>query len=262
VSEHPAAVSSHPELTLSGRVRLLDVDPELGSRLSGAELARARESAMVPALHLTQGQWDIQQLRRARGVRGEVYGFVLASGAITLDVSLGARTATRALARGELILLDGWDNDTLPARWGWTVLEPSTIGVIDERLEVIAQHWPKLMTSLVIRAADQARHAMLQQAISQLPRVEDRLLAAMWSLADARGVVRQDGILVPLSLTHEALAQMVGARRPTVSLGLKALSTRGLLRATAEGWVIARDSLDDFLTDEAGSRDGCVDPSA
>ncbi|HET9125587.1 MAG TPA: helix-turn-helix domain-containing protein [Solirubrobacteraceae bacterium] len=260
MSERPASVSSRPELTLSGRVRLLEVDPELGSRLSGEELARARESAMVPALHLTQGRWDIQQLRRARGVRGGVYGFVLASGAITLDVSLGARTATRALARGELILLDGWDNDTLPARWGWTVLEPSTIGVIDERLELIAQRWPKLMTSLVIRAADQARHAMLQQAISQLPRVEDRLLAAMWSLADTRGVVRQDGILVPLSLTHEALAQMVGARRPTVSLGLKALSMRGLLRATAEGWVIARDSLDGFLADDPGSRNGCVDP--
>lgn len=240
---------------------MLEVDPELGSRLSGEELARARDSAVVPALHLTQGRWDLQQLRQARGIRGEVYGFMLASGAITLDVSLAARTATRTLARGELILLGGWDSDTLPARWGWTVLEPSTIGVIDERLEVIAHHWPKLMTSLVIRAADQARHAMLQQAISQLPRVEDRLLAAMWSLADTRGVVRQDGILVPLSLTHEALAQMVGARRPTVSLGLKALSTRGLLRATTEGWVIAPDSLDGLLADGRSSSNGSLSPS-
>jgi CRP/FNR family cyclic AMP-dependent transcriptional regulator len=52
----------------------------------------------------------------------------------------------------------------------------------------------------------------------------DRLLALMWSLADRRGIVREDGVYVPLSLTHETLAQMIGARRPTVTLGLKALS--------------------------------------
>jgi CRP/FNR family cyclic AMP-dependent transcriptional regulator len=72
----------------------------------------------------------------------------------------------------------------------------------------------------VIRGADPTRHALLQQSISQLPRVEDRLLALMWLLADSRGIVCEDGIRVPLSVTHESLAQMIGARRQTVNLGL------------------------------------------
>jgi CRP/FNR family cyclic AMP-dependent transcriptional regulator len=88
-----------------------------------------------------------------------------------------------------------------------------------------------------------------------LPRVEDRLLALMWSLADRRGTVRTDGVHVPLSLTHETLAQMIGARRPTVSLGLKALSEQGVLSADGDGWLIARDSLDQFSADR-GQADG------
>jgi CRP/FNR family cyclic AMP-dependent transcriptional regulator len=246
VSETAQPIDESSELVLAGRVRLLEADPDLGARLEGEELDQARKYAMLPAVRLDRGSWDIQQLRDARGVRGEVYGFVLTEGTITIDARFAARRAARVLSPNELILLEGWDNDTLPVQWGWTVLEPTTIAVLDERLEIIAQRWPSLMTALVIRGADQTRHAVLQQAISQLPRVEDRLLALMWSLADSRGIVREDGVHVPLSLTHEALAQMIGARRPTVSLGLKALSERGVLRADGDGWLIARDSLDEF----------------
>jgi hypothetical protein len=72
------------ELVLSGRVRLLEIDPELGTLLQGAELAQARENAVLPAMHLTEGRWDFAQLRGERGVRGGVYGFMLASGAVTI----------------------------------------------------------------------------------------------------------------------------------------------------------------------------------
>ncbi len=193
MSDTGQPIDGSSELVLSRRVRLLDADPDLGARLEGEALDQARRYAMLPAVHLERGRWDIQQLRDARGVRGDVYGFVLTEGTITIDASLAARRAARVLAPNELILLEGWDNDTLPVQWEFTVLEPSTIAVLDERLDVIARHWPSLMTALVIRGADQTRHALLQQAISQLPRVEDRLLALMWSLADSRGIVRPDG---------------------------------------------------------------------
>jgi CRP/FNR family cyclic AMP-dependent transcriptional regulator len=246
VSEGRPATDGSSELVLSGRVRLLEADPDLGVRLHGEELDQARKYAMLPAVRLDEGRWNVQQLRDARGVRGEVYGFVLTEGTITIDASFAGRRAARVLAPNELILLEGWDNDSLPVQWEFTVLEPTTIAVLDERLEVISRHWPGLMTALVIRGADQTRHALLQQAIGQLPRVEDRLLALMWSLADSRGIVRSNGVHVPLALTHETLAQMIGARRPTVSLGLKALSERGLVSADGDGWLIARDSLDEF----------------
>jgi CRP/FNR family cyclic AMP-dependent transcriptional regulator len=88
----------------------------------------------------------------------------------------------------------------------------------------------------------------MQQAIGQLPRVEDRLLALMWSIADRRGVVRRDGIWVHLPVTHATLAQMIGARRPTVSLGLRTLSERGFLTAENGGWLLSRASLAEFAS--------------
>ena len=49
-----------------------------------------------------------------------------------------------------------------------------------------------------------------------------------------------------LSATHDTLAHMVGAQRPTVSLGLTRLAESGLLRAEGDSWLLAHDSLDAF----------------
>jgi hypothetical protein len=177
---------------------------------------------MLPAVRLEEGRWNILQLRDARGGPWRRPWVCADRGHDHDRRDFAARRAARVLSPHELILLEGWDKDTLPVQWEFTVLEPTTIAVLDERLEVIAHRWPGLMTALVIRGADQTRRALLQQAISQLPRVEDRVLALMWSLADRRGIVRGDGVYVRLSLTHETLAP----RHPTVSLGLRGLSDR------------------------------------
>jgi hypothetical protein len=73
VSENILPIDESAELVLSGRVRLLEADPELSARLEGEELDQARKYAMLPAARLDEGRWDIQQLRDARGVRGEVH---------------------------------------------------------------------------------------------------------------------------------------------------------------------------------------------
>jgi hypothetical protein len=157
-------------LVLSCRVRPLEADAELGARLEGEELEQARKCAMLPAEHLDEGRWNIQQLRDARGVRGEVYGFVVTEDTITIDTCFRGLPSCSRAGPYRPELLEGWDNDTLQVQWGWTVLEPTTIAVLDDRLEVIARRWLSLMSALVIRGADQTRHALLQQAISQLPR--------------------------------------------------------------------------------------------
>jgi hypothetical protein len=107
VSESRQSNDGSSELILSGRVRLLEADPELGVRLEGEELDQARKYAMLPAVRLDEGRWNVQQLRDARGVRGEVYGFVLTEGTTTIDASFAARRTARVLAPNELILLEG-----------------------------------------------------------------------------------------------------------------------------------------------------------
>ena len=48
-------------------------------------------------------------------------------------------------------------------------------------------------------------------------------------------------MLLPLRLTHSVLADLVAARRPTVTSALSDLSRRGLVRSMDEGWLLAGD---------------------
>ena len=58
--------------------------------------------------------------------------------------------------------------------------------------------------------------------------------------------MRADGVWVHLPVTHATLAQMIGARRPTVDLGLRALTERGLVRSEGSGWLISPASIGEF----------------
>ena len=227
-------------------VRLLDADPDLGADLAPEELAEAARHVVLPMVRLDRGLWSVERLREARGVRGEPRGFMVVAGTVSIDLAINGQVCTRLITSRELVLLDGWEESSIPMRAGWSVLDSATLAVLDRRLAVIGSRWPGLMDAILRRAAEQMRHALMQQAISQLPRVEDRLLALLWSVADRQGVVRGDGIWVHLPVTHATLAQMIGARRPTVSLGLRALTERGLIRAENNGWLLSHDSLEIF----------------
>jgi CRP-like cAMP-binding protein len=77
--------------------------------------------------------------------------------------------------------------------------------------------------------------------ITQVNRVDSRLLLLMWQLAERWGRVSTDGITVPVGLTHETLAMLVGARRPTVTTALGRLARAGDLERVDEGWLLRGD---------------------
>ncbi|HTX93843.1 MAG TPA: Crp/Fnr family transcriptional regulator [Mycobacterium sp.] len=227
-------------------IRLLVADPDLGSELAPDALERARDQVVFPGIELDPGPLEIDRLRHAAGVRAPLHGYLVIAGSLAINLQMSGRRCTRLIGSRELVLLDGIQGDSIPLNWEWSVLAPARLVLLDARLHAVARHWPPLMSAILERAAQQTRHAFLQQAISQLPRVEERLLALFWSIADRQGVVRSDGVWVELSATHDTLASMVGAQRPTVSLGLTRLAEGGLVRAENGGWLIARDSLDAF----------------
>ena len=240
-----------------GGVRLLDAEPGLGETLTADERDEVRHQAVLPCVALETGPWRPHSLDDSERIQGEIRGLLVVTGLMTINVSLAGRTCTRLVAPGDLVLLDGNDLATLPVWWGWSVVETARLAVFDDRLLTIARRWPKLMGAILTRAAAQTKQALFQQAISQLPRVEDRLLALLWSVADRRGIVRPDGVWVRLPVTHDALAEMIGARRPTVSLGLRSLTEQGLVRAERDGWVLDRASVVELTAppDETGADD-------
>ena len=121
----------------------------------------------------------------------------------------------------------------------WVAVQPVTLAILDDRFLRAAQHWPRLISGLTERMALQHEATLIQLGIAQQPRVEDRLVMLFGALAERWGRVAPDGIVIPLTLTHEALGRLVGARRPTVTLALRDLRAKGRLSRRPEGgWLL------------------------
>ena len=75
-------------------------------------------------------------------------------------------------------------------------------------------------------------------AIINQARVNVRLLMLLWHLADRWGRVRSEGVVLPLHLTHSVLADLVAARRPTVTSALSELARLELAVPQTPGWLL------------------------
>jgi CRP/FNR family transcriptional regulator, cyclic AMP receptor protein len=115
---------------------------------------------------------------------------------------------------------------------------PSRLALLDKRVLSAARRWPRLMAGLHARIGQQSERLAVQLVICQLPRVEERLLALLWLLAESWGRVTPAGTTVPVSLTHEALGEVIGAKRSTVSLALSELTERGAIVGQNGSWLL------------------------
>jgi DNA-binding transcriptional ArsR family regulator len=72
-----------------------------------------------------------------------------------------------------------------------------------------------------------------------------RLLILFWLLADRWGRVGTEGVYVTLPLTHEVLAMLIGAHRPTVTIALQRLTRAGfLIRERSDRWLLTNRAID------------------
>jgi hypothetical protein len=81
-------------------------------------------------------------------------------------------------------------------------------------------------------------------ALRGIVRVDQRLLLLMWSLGERWGKVTRTGIRIDLPLRHQLIAELVGARRPTVTTALARLRARGLLERLPNrvGWLLCGEA--------------------
>lgn len=216
-------------------VALLDYDPELGRALASERLAEARERAVVTMVRLPRGRWSLGAL-----VDRCPYGVLVLDGLLSREVALGDTVSMQLLGRGDLTHPSDDAGETLiSVAVEWHVLEPCSIALLDERFLLAVRRWPEIVAALFERVATQAERMGTQRALCQLPRVEDRIHALLWFLAERWGRITPQGVIVPLRLTHDALGRLVGAKRPTVSLAVKSLEASGSVHRRADGaWLL------------------------
>jgi CRP/FNR family transcriptional regulator, cyclic AMP receptor protein len=218
---------------------VLDADPDLAAGVDESQLEAARREAVAVVLKLEVPRWDPGAAFSA--ATDGWLGLLFIDGLVIRRVSVGKRHACELLGPGDLIR--PWDSDReyapLPIAVDWQVLRPTRLAVLDANFALRVARWPGITGELVARVAHRARNLALTQAVTHLPRANDRLLILFWLLAERWGRVGQDGVHVPLPLTHEILAMLVGAQRPTVTIALHGLAEANLLtRESRDRWLL------------------------
>ncbi len=226
---------------------VLDADPELARWLTPGEMGAARRDTVVPVVVVNFGTWEPDP-PHACGWRH--LGYLVLEGVLARDEELAGSTATELVGPGEL--LQPWtehpDDALVPHRVSWTVLEPARLGVLGPTFVASAARWPVVTAALLARAVRQSSRAATLHAICQLSRVDTRLLALFWHLAERWGRVGADGVVLPLRLQHESLGHLIGAKRPTVTLALQRLAERGLVQRRDDGtWSLPIAPPDELL---------------
>jgi len=218
-------------------VRLLDYDPELGATLRPERLADAQASAQATLVEVDRGARDAAELT---GGHEAAYGVLLLNGLANRTVVLDRVVSAQLLGRGDLVRVGSDGEEALvPTAIRWIVLEPLTAALLDERFLLTVRRWPEIVAALFQRLAAQEERRDIHRALSQLPRVEDRIHALLWLLAERWGRMTGQGVILRLRLTHELIGQLVGAKRPTISLALKQLEERGAVHRRADGsWLL------------------------
>jgi CRP-like cAMP-binding protein len=83
--------------------------------------------------------------------------------------------------------------------------------------------------------------------IRHFPRVEDRVLLALWHLGSTWGRVNHRGMIVPFRLTHAVLGEIAGAQRPTVTLAIGTLRRQGHLIRDEDGCYVITPTAEPLL---------------
>ncbi len=228
----------------SSSVVLLDQDPDLAGDLDLEELAQARQRAITSAVTVPRGRWHPGEI--AADPVGGIGLFVL-DGLLVRRVTVAQRAACELFGPGDIFR--PWDADgeyePLAITLEWRVLEDTRLAILDADFAVRMARWPSINAQLIARVARRARHLALIQAVTHEPRTHARLLVLFWLLAERWGTVTRDGIRVALPMTHELLAMLIGARRPSVTLALKRLAMAELLvREHRDCWMITNQGVE------------------
>lgn len=222
-------------------VRVFDEDPELLNELEPDAAAKARRHTVTEALTLHRGK--LPSFSRALE-DGHQLGLLVLEGVLIRRVGVGGGLTAELVGAGDVL----WPLEgsaafaSVPIRASWKVCESSRLAVLDRAFWAAAARWPEIMAQLGARTAQRADSLVVLRAITRLQRLDVRLRALLWHLADRWGRVELGGTALPLQLSQQTLADIAGAGRQSVNLALKHLLDQGVIeRRTRGGWLLKGD---------------------
>jgi CRP/FNR family transcriptional regulator, cyclic AMP receptor protein len=219
-------------------VHVLDRDPDLGEDLNDEQLEIARREVVAELVSYPAGRWavgpdDFEQ-------EGN-FGLILLEGLLAREVTVADYTCAELLGPGDV--LQPWlrigPDQSVATEVDWDVVQPVKAAVLNRQFATSASRWPEIPAAVSRRLMQRTHWLAFHLAICGLRRIEDRLLLSLWHFADRWGTVTRDGVRLDLRLTHDLLASVTGARRPSVSNGLRRLAQEGRLKPLPKSrWLL------------------------
>lgn len=215
-------------------VRLLDVIAGMHMAVPESDRERARRVVLARTRTWPAGPFQPPDCRD----HGHPFAVVILDGALLSTTRLRGREASEIFGEGDSIDLIAQPADESPVES--VVHEPLTVAFLDDRFRAAAHRWPQLHDVIYTQLARQRRAAAAHMAMLHLTRVDERILTLFEQLSERWGSVTPDGIVVRLRLSHSVIGQLVGSRRPTVSLALSDLAGAGeLVRRADNAWLLS-----------------------
>lgn len=213
-----------------GRSRLrplFDLDRDFAERVPRHERDIARRLLRVATMNVSPGLW-----RPDTAAPPDATAWLVVSGALLRDSRIDGHWTTELI--GPQDVLQPWESFRAPQDVStasrWQALEPVQLALLDARFAVAAARWPLLQRELVARMTRRTCMLASLLCLSRIRRLDDRLLLLFRLLTDRWGYVRPDGVHLRLTLSHETLARLVCAHRPSVSAAMGRLERAGSLR--------------------------------
>ena len=215
-------------------VQLLECDPDLAAGLAEEERAIAAQALPVRVAALRKGIWQPDLTPPEPGH----LGYLLVKGLLVRRIEVAQGASIELLGHGEL--LRPWQEDTSSfCRSSWEVVESATVAQLNAQLTRSLSQWPALIANLVERSIRRSRALAADAAAANIIGLEERLLMALWQLAETWGEAKKDGVHLSIRLPHRLLAELMGARRPSITSALAELKNSGRLVSASDGaWVL------------------------
>jgi CRP/FNR family transcriptional regulator, cyclic AMP receptor protein len=217
-------------------VRVLDADPDLGTGVDAEEWQAAVGMAVAPLFEFGRGPWQFRPPLDRGGL-----GALILDGLILLRVHCGARGHVELLGQGDVI--SPWTEITaeltVPCTVAAQIVSNVRIALLDRRFSLRTARWPEIHGGVTQRLVARSRMLSVQAAINSLPRIDERIDLTLWQLAFRFGRMTREGIALHLPITHAQLAEIVSAQRPSVSLAISRLESRGHIhRVSRQDWLL------------------------
>jgi len=213
-------------------ITLLELDPDFAALLSDEE--RAVAGRLGVAVHTVDAEDDVAALLGETGA----FGAEVLEGMLVRRLRVGDQVGIRLLGAGDIVMAPRDVRSVCLAESQLIACQGARLALFGEGVLFGLRRWPTLALRLLERFAERVELLEAQLVISQLPRVDQRVSAVMWLLAERWGRVTRMGTHLPIHLTHDTLGALIGARRSTVTLALGQLADHGEVIKQEDGWLL------------------------